>query len=180
MADVVTEQHGVWTIPLGPDHLPYQFVRLRRRFPGKDGYTVVVVDMAKLMAGFTHQDALPPPSKWPAPLLHQTISYLNPHARGGVPHRMPFVHIEESAVQQPRLFGLLGNSTQNVPVVSFIAGRHRARYMEYAGACAMPVEVSKLDAELLRKHCGADESMYQRAEAGTQLLFNTTVPAHRG
>lgn len=180
MTDVVTEQHGVWTIPLGPDHLLYQFVRLRRRFPGKEGYTVVVVDMGKLMAGFSlQQDVLPSPSKWPVALLQQTISYLNPHARGGVPHRMPFVHIEESTLQQPRLYGLLGTSKQRVPLVSFIAGRHRARYLEFAGARAMPVEVSKVDAELLRKYCGADESLFQIG-GGTQLLFNTTVPANRG
>jgi hypothetical protein len=41
------------------------------------------------------------------------------------------------------------------PVLAFTNGRHRARYLAYAGAQTIPVEATARSAPLVQKYCGA-------------------------
>ncbi|MGT2457656.1 plasmid fertility inhibition factor family protein [Cupriavidus basilensis] len=150
---MITHASGVWTVPLGANHAPYPLMKLKRRFAGLDDHTVVVVDTAKLMEAFARDTlTIPPATQWPADKLAHHCAFLNPV--NGIPE-MPILYCEETTTTRRVWWGLFGTKTQTVPVVGFTNGRHRARYLEFAGAAQMPVETLLSNAALLRHYCGA-------------------------
>lgn len=147
----ITHSDGVWTVPLGESHVAYPFMRLHRRFEKLREYTVVIVDTARLMECFTRDTiGIPPAVDWPITQLEHHREYLNP--KRGTPE-MPIVHCRENTYVRQRLWGLLSPLREILPVVTFTNGRHRTRYMEYAGAMTIPVETDLASAPLLRHYC---------------------------
>ena len=148
------QSDGVWTVPLGDHHAPYAHTLLYPRFTQLPGYTVVVVDIKRLMECFTRESVgLPPAANWPADKLDIYRRYLDPTVG---PRDMPLVHCNEREYVRSRWWGLRPPLREILAVVSFSNGLHRTRYLEYAGASAIPVETDSRSAPLLQRYCGAD------------------------
>jgi hypothetical protein len=140
----------LWIVQLAKTHKPYPRIVLKRDLPDNSDFTVVVVDMKKFMACVRRDE-----ERWQIPAIQNWLEgkqagiskYLDP-ADTGVPV-MARPSIQEVRVK--RWFGL--KSPITFAVVSFTNGRHRASYMEYAGAKTMPVEVRVSQVALFQKYC---------------------------
>jgi hypothetical protein len=151
-APTIRHQAGIWSVPLDDARSPYPFARMHRRYATLPYYTVAVVDTAKFMACFANEDPnfwVPPAAEWGAMQLARHRDRLAP---GTASAEMPIVHIEERPIIRRRLFGLL-KRLEMLPVVSFTNGRHRARYLEFAGATTLPVEIELGQLETLLRYC---------------------------
>lgn len=148
----VTHSAGVWTVPLRT-HAAYPAAELQPRFPDLEAYPVVIVDTARLIACFARDSGffIRSPEHWPATKLAGLRDYLDP---AKCHSQMPFAHCEEREFVTPRWFGLRSPLRHTLPVVGFTDGRHRTRYLEHAGAAAIPLQVEARNAALMLKHCG--------------------------
>lgn len=145
----------LWIVPL-PGHPDYDHVRFRRVFR-TDGtrHEVVVVDLQKLLLCADRDDTdyvLRPVGDWHAGKVRGIRDFLDPENER-VP-QMPYVTI--STRRASGLAGWLGLAREGV--VAFRNGQHRARYLAWAGALWLPVEVHEREAPLLRELCGAGEA----------------------
>ncbi len=144
-----------WVVPLS-GHPAYDHVRLARVFT-TDGtrHEVVIVDLHKLLACADRDNTdyvLRPVDDWHAGKVRGIRDFLDPdNAR--VP-QMPYVTI--STRRAPGFAGWLGIAREGV--VAFRNGQHRARYLAWAGAPWLPVEVHEREASLLRELCGAHDA----------------------
>jgi len=141
----------LWIVPL-PGHPAYDHVRFARVFTA-DGsrHEVVIVDLHKLLqcADRDRTDyVLRPVGDWHAGKVRGIRAFLDPDNER-VP-QMPYVTI--STRRATGLAGWLGLA--HVGVVAFRNGQHRARYLAWAGAVCLPVEVHEREAPLLRELCG--------------------------
>jgi len=142
----------LWIVPL-PDHAGYDYVRLSRVFAA-DGtrHEVVIVDVRKLLLCADRDQTdyvLKPVAEWHAGKVRGIREFLDPHSER-VP-QMPYV-----TVSTRRTAGLAGwLRLAHEGVVAFRNGQHRARYLAWAGALWLPVEVHEREARLLRELCGA-------------------------
>ena len=144
---------NIWQVRLGANHTPYAHVEFKRSRDHGDGYTVVTVDVDRFMTCFERDKlVIPLPTEWKEGKLEGIRGFLDP--KGGACD-MPVVGFSVRTVEHRRLWGLIDPRIERVPVAGFTNGRHRARYLQYAGATIMPVEVHETEAVLLRKHCGA-------------------------
>lgn len=151
MPSNVTEP--LWIVPLH-DHPAYDHVRFSRMF-ATDGmrYEVVIVDVRKLLQCADRDETdyvLKPVAEWHAGKVRGIREFLDPRNER-VP-QMPCVTV--STRPAPGLAGLLRLAREGV--VTFRNGQHRARYLAWAGATWLPVEVHEREAPLLRQLCGAD------------------------
>jgi hypothetical protein len=142
----------LWIVPL-PDHPGYDHVRFSRVF-ATDGtrHEVVVVDMRKLLLCADRDETdyvLKPVSDWHAGKVRGIREFLDP-GNPRVP-QMPYVTV--STRRAPGLAGWMRLAREGV--VAFRNGQHRARYLAWAGAEWLPVEVHEREAPLLREVCGA-------------------------
>lgn len=151
---MIVEENGVWSVPLGQAHEGYRFVRMYRRFAGLSTFTVVIVDTQKFLQHFENDAGfvIPPARTWSKERLALHREKLSPYGRSGSVE-MPIAELETREVLQSRFFGL-SKRTRQEQIVSFTNGRHRARYLEYAGALAFPVEVDIRNAPMMMEHCG--------------------------
>ncbi len=141
-----------WVVPV-PAHHPYDHVRFRRVF-ATDGtrHEVVIVDLSKLLVCADRDDTdyvLKPVDDWHSGKVRGICEFLDPQNER-VP-QMPYVTIAKRRVAG--LAGWLGLAHEGV--VAFRNGQHRARYLAWAGAIWLPVEVHEREAPLLRELCGA-------------------------
>ncbi|MDR3101247.1 MAG: hypothetical protein LBV73_29805 [Paraburkholderia sp.] len=144
----------LWIVPV-PGHYPYDHVRFKRVF-ATDGtrHEVVSVDLHKLLACADRDDTdyvLKPVDDWHAGKVRGIREFLDPRNER-VP-QMPYVTIMTR--RAAGLAGWLGLVHEGV--VAFRNGQHRARYLAWAGATWLPVEVHEREAPLLRELCGAVE-----------------------
>jgi hypothetical protein len=142
-----------WIVPL-PGHRDYDHVRLQRVFAA-DGtrHDVVIVDLHKLLECADRDETdyvLRPVGDWHAGKVRGIREFLDPDNER-VP-QMPYVTI--STRRAAGLAGWFGLAHEGV--VAFRNGQHRARYLAWAGALWLPVEVHEREAQLLREMCGAD------------------------
>jgi hypothetical protein len=155
-----TASGPVWVVPV-PDHQAYDHVRLKRVFT-TDGtrHEVVLVDLHKLLLCADRDDTdyvLKPVDDWHVGKVRGIREFLDPRNER-VP-QMPYVTITKR--RAGGIAGWLG--VAHVGVVAFRNGQHRARYLAWAGAAWMPVEVHEREAPLLRELCGvAGEDDAQR------------------
>ncbi|CCF97670.1 hypothetical protein B7R78_0004460 [Ralstonia solanacearum] len=145
----------IWEVPLH-DHKPYAFVRLQRTFVHEDvQHQVILVDAAKLLL-CADRDAtnyvLPPAQDWRAGKRNGIRDFLDP-TQAAIPE-MPIVSFNTRRCRS--LLGLLGLAKEGV--VSFHNGQHRARYLVFAGATCLPVQVPKSEAAMLAYYCGTTEA----------------------
>jgi len=143
---------ALWIVPL-PAHPAYDHVRLARAFAG-DGtrHEVVIVDLRKLLQCADRDETdyvLKPVAEWHAGKVRGIRAFLDP--RGERVPQMPCVSV--STRRAAGLAGWLRLAREGV--VAFRNGQHRARYLAWAGARWLPVEVHEREAALLRALCGA-------------------------
>jgi len=144
----------IWQVQLGANHTPYAHVDFKRSRDHVDGYTVVTVDVDRFMTCFERDTlAIQRSTNWTQEKFECIRDFLDP--KGGACD-MPVIGFSMRTVEHRRLWGFLSPRIEMVLVAGFTNGRHRARYLQYAGATIMPVEVHESQAVLLRKHCGAD------------------------
>nr|WP_043287404.1 hypothetical protein [Paraburkholderia oxyphila] len=153
-----------WVVPV-PAHQPYDHVRFKRVFT-TDGtrHEVVIVDLHKLLVCAERDDTdyvLKPVDDWHAGKVRGIREFLDPRNER-VP-QMPYVTIARR--RAAGLAGWLGLA--HVGVVAFRNGQHRARYLAWAGATWLPVEVHEREAPLLRELCGA-ANLDEDGEGGVQ------------
>ncbi|WP_106857588.1 plasmid fertility inhibition factor family protein [Caballeronia novacaledonica] len=150
-----TAAEAVWIVRL-QGHPQYDFVRLKRVFKDLGSrHQVVLVDVRKLLMCANRDDTdyvLKAVDDWHAGKVRGIREFLDPD-NPRVPE-MPYVTI--SVRRSPGLLGLLGVHREGV--VAFRNGQHRARYMAYAGALCMPVEVHEREAALLHEMCAAPDA----------------------
>ncbi len=146
---------SLWVVPL-PAHHAYDHVCLQRVFTA-DGprHEVVIVDLHRLLQCADRDDTdyvLRPVGDWHAGKVRGIREFLDPHNER-VP-QMPYV-----TVSMRRATGLAGwLRLAHVGVVAFHNGQHRARYLAWAGAECLPVEVDEREAPLLRALCGVSDA----------------------
>jgi hypothetical protein len=142
-----------WTVQLNATFVPYTHVDLKRSRDHVDGYKVVMVNLDRLITCFERNHfVIPPVSAWGAEKRDGLQAFLNP---SGGACEMPLVSCERKEIKHRRLFGLMTPRVEEVLEVSFTNGRHRTRYLQFAGATVIPVEVHKSQAAQLQKYCGA-------------------------
>jgi hypothetical protein len=145
----------LWVVPLSR-HAAYDHVRLTRVFT-TDGtrHEVVIVDLHKLLLCADRDNTdyvLRPVDDWHAGKARGIRDFLDPD-NTRVP-QMPYVTI--CTRRAPGFAGWLGFAREGV--VAFRNGQHRARYLAWAGALWLPVEVHEREAPLLRELCGTGET----------------------
>ncbi|MGP8431808.1 plasmid fertility inhibition factor family protein [Paraburkholderia fungorum] len=144
---------NTWRVHLGVTHTPYAYVEFKRSHEHAAGYTVVLVDVERLMGCFERdQLVIGRPTEWTETKREGIRQFLDPK-EGAC--EMPVVGFSIRTRTHRRLLGFATPRIEKVPVAGFTNGRHRARYLQYAGAKVMPVEVHETEAALLREHCGA-------------------------
>ena len=144
-----------YPVDLSSNHEKYSKVYLYARYHDNPDTTVVSVDVARFMRCFTHEQGrfyLSRVEDWPVEPVNdmQRIgNFLDPSTGAAY---MPYVSFR---VYRKQSGWWPFRKNRSVGVVSFSDGRHRARYLEYAGARIFPVEVSINEASLLSEWCGA-------------------------
>lgn len=160
-----TAAEAVWIVRL-QSHPQYDFVRLKRVFTDYGSrHQVVLVDVRKLLACADRDDTdyvLKAVDDWHSGKVRGIREFLDPDNER-VP-QMPYVTICKR--RTTGLAGWLGLAHEGV--VAFRNGQHRARYLAWAGALWLPVEVHEREAALLRELCGAGE--------GTMTLDDGNAP----
>jgi hypothetical protein len=137
-----------WRVQLSTSHTPYSHVDLKRSHDHVKGYEVVIVDLGSLMTCFeSDQVVIPHVTAWKTEKREAIQAFLDP-AEGACD--MPVVGFTLRTKMHRRLFGLIAPRIEKVPVAGFTNGRHRARYLHFAGATVIPVEVHETEADLLR------------------------------
>ncbi|MDO8336538.1 MAG: hypothetical protein Q7T74_07215, partial [Candidatus Saccharibacteria bacterium] len=143
---------------LSPEHTDYSSVQLRRRYESLPDYTVIWIDTERFMACFERDHfVIPPVSEWDEAKLNHVRDTLRPDRRGLRLPEMPVAHLR--LVFRTVYSGFWGffklfGQQVNFPVIAFSNGRHRSRYLQYAGAKTFPVEIELSNLELVRLHCG--------------------------
>ncbi|KWF57920.1 plasmid fertility inhibition factor family protein [Burkholderia pseudomultivorans] len=141
----------VWIIQL-PGHAPYTYTHLKRVFASDDSrHRVVIVDVTRLLACAdrdTTDYVLPSVQYWARGKAVGIRGFLDPE-QARIPD-MPFITFREARTRM--LLGIPGLS--KIGVASFRNGQHRARYLAYAGATTLPVEIHETEADLLARYCG--------------------------
>lgn len=147
---MVAASVSTWPVQLAPNHTPYSICHFKRELPENPDYTVVLVDTRKFMECY-HREmkcyVIPTAENWTQEKREGIRNFLDPST--GAPH-MPRVGF--NVREKKRLWGFL--QSEIFGVVSFVNGRHRARYLLYAGAKCFPVEVHKGDAPFILQYCG--------------------------
>jgi hypothetical protein len=146
---------ALWIVPL-PGHPAYDHVRFKRVFT-TDGtrHEVVIVDLHKLLVCADRDQTdyvLGPVGDWHAGKVRGIREFLDPENER-IP-QMPYVTI--STRRAGGIAGWLGLAREGV--VAFRNGQHRARYLQWAGAVWLPVEVHEREAPLLRELCGVADA----------------------
>lgn len=114
-------------------------------------HKVVVVDLKRLLTCAdrdTTDYVLGAVQYWPPGKVRGIREFLDP-SQQRIPE-MPYVTFRNRRCRT--LLGLLGIDREGV--VSFRNGQHRARYLAFAGATCLPVEVHETEADILQRYCG--------------------------
>jgi hypothetical protein len=146
-----------WRVELDHEHSGYQCLELKRRHPTSHDYKVIIVRADKLLELWSRDSDffLPPVPKWKPGMRNRIRAFLDPEDIGTA--EMPVVSMRSQTVWR---WGLRPPFFKRVeePVLSFTNGRHRARYLAYAGAATLPVEVTVRSAPLVEAYCGVGSS----------------------
>jgi hypothetical protein len=131
--------------------LAFQHIEFKRGSSSPD-HTVILVNTKKFIDLYeNNHDSLSPIEKatrWDSAKLKGLEAFLKP---GSGQPEMPRISFElrKTAGTWRNLW-----HTEFLPVLTFANGRHRVRYLEYAGAFCFPVEVRTEGVSDLAKRCG--------------------------
>ncbi|MBD8710112.1 hypothetical protein IFT47_26100 [Pseudomonas sp. CFBP 13711] len=149
----------LYEVSLSGDHPGYQSVSLRCR-PGYDNHVVVMVDVQKLIHysdQHEHQSfVVSPVEEWDQDKRQGIFEFLAPPSPKERHVEMPIVSFNEvkEESEQP-ILKILGRRSERVSRwVGYTNGRHRTRYLHFAGAQEMPVMCHKDQVALLEQYCG--------------------------
>lgn len=149
----------LFDIRLSDTHPSYQNVSLRRR-PGKDNYVVVTVDVQKLIH-YSNQHihssfVLAPAKDWTEGQRQRMLAFLAPPTSLERHVEMPVVSFNEVLVhyREPAFKFFSRRRDRLVRYVGYTNGRHRTRYLHFAGALEMPVMCHKSEVDTLLRYCG--------------------------
>jgi hypothetical protein len=151
-----------WPVELDHRHPGYQRLELKRRHPTGLDYKVVIVRTERLLELWSRDGTffLPPVPEWKEEKRNGIRAFLDPADPGTA--EMPVVSMRSQTVRRwgwwPPFF-----THVEEPVLTFTNGRHRARYLAYAGAQTIPVEVTARSAPLVEAHCGVGSSQDARS-----------------
>ncbi|WP_425525071.1 plasmid fertility inhibition factor family protein [Xanthomonas arboricola] len=145
----VTEKGAIWDVPLGQNTQGLTLLKFERGRTSP-AYTVILVNTKVFSQLYENNyDSIKPISRaatWPSQNIIGLASFL-----AATPREMPRVGFDVNFRRRFRWFGKI----KKMPVLNFGNGRHRFRYLEYAGAQCFPVEVHTRSASLLHEWCGA-------------------------
>jgi len=145
----VTEAGAIWEVPLGQNAQGLTSLKFERG-RSSPAYTVILVctDMFSRLYENNYDSLKPIPkaATWPPQDLADIASFL-----ATTPREMPRVGFDVNFTKKFRWLG----KKEEKPVLTFGNGRHRFRYLEYAGAKCFPLEVHTRSASLLHEWCGA-------------------------
>src|SRR5690606_4067907 len=148
----MTQQEGdFWIVQLAALHRGYSFVRLKKDLPDHPNYEVVIVDSERFLqcCAREHPDyVIGDVDTWSEDKRTGLHTFLDPFDRGTPCMPRVGIHLRS----RKRWFGLLGQVSEYY--VSFVNGRHRSRYLHYAGATSFPVQIHREQADTLRLVCG--------------------------
>lgn len=140
----------IWTVSLSSSHQLFSHIEFKRG-RSQPNYEVVFVDAKKFISLYENNlDSIAPierASDWEQSVRNGLANFLRPGT--GYPD-MPRVSLSTKSLRKWYSFW----KVQSYPVLTFGDGRHRVRYMEYAGADCLPIEVSSQGKALLEELCG--------------------------
>ena len=155
----------IFTVSLQPGLLPFSEVHFRRRNGEVKNYDVIHVDAQKFLHFFEIAEGyfVPHFSKFHPSYQEDMLRYMSQNQHSDFLPDMPMLRISmEHRTFYPRYFhsffkyfGLFGKS-QLVPIFQFVNGRHRTRFLQFAGAKSFYVEVANNDSssDLMKSFCG--------------------------
>lgn len=143
---------------LGADHPEYQSVALRRR-SGCKNYKVVEVDADKLIhySNLNRPDfVIAPVECWQPSEREAFFQFLAPPRPLEKPVEMPIISFnDECVVQYVRKWCFFKVAVRHRRIyIGYTNGRHRTRYLYYAGAKLIPVMCPDSDVSALKFYCG--------------------------
>jgi len=150
---------NLYDVMLSDAHPGYHQVRLRRR-PGYENHVVIFVDIHKLIHfsdQHLHSNYVVPPAKdWSELKRQEVAKFLAPPGPKERHVEMPFVSFNEMQVQfrVPFMKVFSHKRERLVRWVGYTLGRHRTRYLHFAGASVIPVMCLQSEAQTLQHHCG--------------------------
>lgn len=149
----------LFDVRLSGTHPGYQTVNLCRR-PGKDHYVVVIVDLQKLIL-YSDQHlhssfVIPPAENWTNEERKRMFDFLAPPSPEERHVEMPIVSFNEVQVlfREPVLKFFSRRRERLLRYVGYTNGRHRTRYLHFAGALAIPVMCHESQSQLIQRYCG--------------------------
>lgn len=143
----------VYKVQLSSAHSEYQSLYFFAEHYAVPSVSVVWVDTRRFMECFSHEQHgfyLPPVAQWSIEDQNGIREYLNP-VSGAVP--MPYVAFD---IHNVSVGCWPFRKKRPLGVAMFNNGRHRARYIEHAGAGSFPVEVACKDVAALIAWCGVE------------------------
>lgn len=154
----MSEYDKLWHVQLDGTHPSYQSVALRRR-PGYANYEVVEV-VAERLIHYSNQDirgyVIPPVEQWQADKRKGIFNFLAPPKPTERYIEMPVISFNERDVihyERKWLF-FKRQVMSRLKYIGYTNGRHRTRYLYYAGAKVIPVMCPASEVNALRTHCG--------------------------
>lgn len=151
----------LWHVRLSDTHPQYQHVSLRRR-PGHDNYVVVVVDAQRLIR-YSDQHmhshfVIAPADTWAEGKRKGMFDFLAPPNANERHVEMPIVSFNEVILEyrEPVLKFFSRRRVRLLRYVGYMNGRHRTRYLYFAGAQEIPVMCHEGQAKALLHYCGTE------------------------
>lgn len=147
----------LFQVKLDDHHPNYQSITLRRR-PGYEHYEVVEVDMGKLIHYSNHDlegYVLAPFEEWRKDKREGIFRFLAPPGPREQPVEMPVISFRERKIfQRERKWIFFEKDVMRIQrYIGYTDGRHRTRYMYFAGAKRIPVMCHTTEVEALRAYC---------------------------
>lgn len=153
----MSQDDELWHVQLDSTHPKYQSVALRRR-PGYMNYEVVEVDTEKLIHYSNHGIrgyVITPVEDWQAGEQQRIFNFLAPPGPLERPVEMPVISFNERDVIHYERKWLFFKKA--VPLclkyIGYTNGRHRSRYLYFAGAKRIPVMCHSSQVDALKAHC---------------------------
>lgn len=137
-----------WRVDLHSPRIPVRAVLFKPDIEDLVEWPVVLVNAGKLFSCWERDSYIVGPvGQWPASKRAGIEEFLD--AEGGA------INVPRAGIHmhQPRRTWWSFSSKSPAPVLSFINGRHRTRYLIDAGVDRLPIQVHASQAALLRDSC---------------------------
>ncbi len=154
--------YQIWTVKLASNHDGYQEVGFRKP-DCYTNHTVIEVDMTKFIHYCDKNSGIkmvPTVNLWEKNKVEGIKEFLSPPKKSEYYPEMPivaFIIIHKMTIERKFLFFKKEVMTVE-KFVGFTNGRHRTRYLQFAGAKKMWVLCPNIYCNDLIEYCGADNS----------------------